>query len=234
MPIGPIINVLATLAGGFLGVVIGKYIPDKLRVKLPVTSGLVAFCLGVQMFMGVSHMISAVIAILAGVSIGELLDLEGRIQRIAWKVKGPVERIMGKRNHGEGDEFMAQFITVLVLFSASGLGIIGAMTESITGDYSVLLLKSILDFITAMIFGASLGIMVCIIPIPQAIILISLYYLGVLIMPIITPEMIANFSAVGGFILIATGFQITRIKEFSISNMLPALVIAMPIYALLV
>jgi hypothetical protein len=51
-------------------------------------------------------------------------------------------------------------------------------------------------------------------------------------MPLTNPAMIADFSAVGGLIMFATGFQICGIVSFPIANMLPSLLIAMPISAL--
>lgn len=44
-----------------------------------------------------------------------------------------------------------------------------------------------------------------------------------------TPAMIADFTACGGMIMLATGFRISGIKSFPIGNMLPALVLVMPI-----
>ena len=50
-------------------------------------------------------------------------------------------------------------------------------------------------------------------------------------MPLTTPMMLADFSAVGGMLLVATGLAHLRDKMFAVVNMLPALVLAMPISA---
>jgi uncharacterized membrane protein YqgA involved in biofilm formation len=42
------------------------------------------------------------------------------------------------------------------------------------------------------------------------------------------PGMIADFSAVGGLIMLATGFRIAGVKPFPVANMLPGLLLAMP------
>jgi len=44
--------------------------------------------------------------------------------------------------------------------------------------------------------------------------------------------MMADFTAVGGLLLLATGLRICGIKMFAVVNMLPALAIAMPLSAL--
>lgn len=233
MPIGPLVNMSATLLGGLIGASIGKHIPSYLREKMPQIFGLIAFCLGVPMVVGMTHMLSVVVAVLLGVIIGELLKLEQGIEVLASKIQKPLERRMKSSPAMSGDDFMTQYIAVLVLFSASGLGVIGSMTEGMTGQYDILLVKALLDFFTAIIFGTSLGYMVSLAAIPQGIVMLTLFFLGSTIMPLTTPDMLVNFSAVGGIIMVATGFQIMKIKEFSMANMLPALIIVMPLYALM-
>ena len=50
-----------------------------------------------------------------------------------------------------------------------------------------------------------------------------------LIVPLTTPEMRADFAAAGGLIMLATGFRITSMKSFPVANMLPSLLLIMPI-----
>ncbi|MFT8349793.1 DUF554 family protein [Clostridium saccharoperbutylacetonicum] len=71
--------------------------------------------------------------------------------------------------------------------------------------------------------------MVLTICVPQFIILICLFFSASIILPLTTPQMIADFTACGGMIMLATGFRISGIKSFAIANMLPALVLVMPI-----
>jgi uncharacterized protein len=52
------------------------------------------------------------------------------------------------------------------------------------------------------------------------------------IVPLTTPALIADFTAVGGLIILATGFRICKIRDFSVANMLPSLFIAMPLSAI--
>jgi len=231
MPIGPTVNVLATFIGALIGASIGHYIPLYLRTKMPQIFGLVAFTLGLPLVIEMNHMLSVVLALLFGTVIGELLKIENRIEQIASWASKPIEKYMPETDMSK-EEIMSQFIAVLILFSASGLGVIGSMTEGMTGDYSILLVKSTLDFFTAIIFGCSLGSIVSLSAITQAIVMFTLFFLGSAILPLTNQDMLINFSAVGGMIMLATGFQIMKIKDFSIANMLPALFIVMPLYAL--
>ena len=41
-----------------------------------------------------------------------------------------------------------------------------------------------------------------------------------------------NFKACGGFIMLATGFRMIKVKMFPIADMVPAMILVMPISAL--
>ena len=123
----------------------------------------------------------------------------------------------------------AVLVTALVLFCASGTGIYGSIVAGMTGDHSILLAKSILDFATALIFACSLGIVVSLIAVPQFLIFIALYLLAGMIYPLCTPAMINDFKASGDILLLATGFRMIKVKEFPVADMIPAMALAMPV-----
>lgn len=233
MPVGPLINTAAIFFGAIIGALLGKYVPEILKEKLPITFGLIAFSIGVPMIVGMTDSLVVVVSLLLSVMVGEVLRLEKQVEKVAWKFNNVVQKVVKSSDEQKSDNFMTQFISVLVLFSASGFGIIAALNEGISGDPAMLIVKSVLDFFTAIIFGTSLGYIVVISVVPQTIILVALFYLGSVILPLTTPDMLANFQALGGMIMLATGFSIMEIKNFSMINMLPGLLIVMPLYALL-
>ena len=127
---------------------------------------------------------------------------------------------------------MEKFVGIVVLFCASGTGIFGALTEGMTHDPSILFTKSFLDFFTAAIFATALGYMVATVAVPQFLVMITLFLTAGLILPHTNATMLGDFSAAGGMIMLATGLRISGIKAFPIANMLPALLLAMPISSL--
>lgn len=231
MPIGVIVNVCAVLFGGLIGAFLGDKIPERLRIALPMTFGAASMGMGVSMIVKLNVLPVVVLSMLIGAAIGELIYLEKGIGWLAAKTRGPVEALFnrGKAVGDTNKEFMEKFVGIVVLFCASGTGIFGAMTEGMTGNPTILLTKSFLDFFTAAIFATSLGYLVSAVAIPQAIVMLTLYFSAGLILPNATPAMIGDFSAVGGVIMLATGLRISGIKAFPIANMLPALIFAMPI-----
>lgn len=230
IPVGPIINMFAVLLGGFVGIVFKDKIPERLITTMPLAFGISSIAMGITMIIKLDTLPPVILAVLLGTIIGELILLEKWVRKLAGIIKKALEKQFSLyRSPLPKEEFMEQYVTIIVLFCASGTGIFGAMNEGITGDISLLLSKSFLDFFTAMIFALKLGISVSFIAFPQLLILLTLFYGGVWIMPIIEPYMISNFTAIGGMIMVATGFRISGVKSFPIVNMLPALLISIPI-----
>lgn len=115
-----------------------------------------------------------------------------------------------------------------MLFCASGTGIYGSIVSGMIGDHSILIAKSILDLFTALIFACILGGVVSVIAIPQFIIFLLLFLAAGFIFPMTTDTMIADFKACGGFLMLATGFRMIKVKMFPTADMIPAMVIVMP------
>jgi len=226
---GPLIDTLATLTGAIAGAFLGNKIPERLRLMLPLTFGIISMGMGIVMISKVSMLPPVILALLIGTALGELFKIENRIEKCALFLNAALQNKSSRKNPVKLDNaaFLQNFISVLVLFSASGTGIFGAMNEGITHDSTVLISKAFLDFFTAAIFAASMGYIVSLTVIPQFIILLSLYVCGRILLPFTTPPLVADFSACGGMIMLATGFRICGIKNIPIANMLPALLIIM-------
>lgn len=226
--VGPYVNGTAVAVGGLVGAFLGTKLPERLRVALPQTFGLASMALGISMIVKVKYLPAVILALIIGAIVGEMINLEGAIGRVGTKTKGLVERVFPPREGLTQEEFIEKFVAILVLFCASGTGIFGAMNEGMTGDPQILLVKSILDFFTSGIFATALGYAVATICMPQLAIQLLLAVGAAYILPLTTPAMMADFSAVGGMIMLATGFRICGVKPFPVANMLPALLFAMP------
>ena len=226
--VGPYVNGAAVAVGGIAGAFLGTRLPERLRTAMPQTFGLASMALGISMIVKVKHLPPVILALVIGAIIGELCYLEKYIGKIGTKTKGLVERVFPPRDGLSAEEFIEKFVAILVLFCASGTGIFGAMNEGMTGDPQILFVKSILDFFTSGIFATALGYAVAAVCAPQLAIQLALAYAATSILPLTTPEMMGDFSAVGGLIMLATGFRICGVKPFPVANMLPALVLAMP------
>ena len=222
MPTGVIINVIAVVLGGLLGSIIGERLTDRLKQQMTTIFGVCAMTMGITSVVLMKNMPAVIFAVIVGSLVGIALDLDGCIR------KG-TGALLNKLNLGADLQLM---VTAMVLFCASGTGIYGSLTSGMTGDHSILIAKSILDFFTAMIFACRLKKAVMLIGIPQLIIMLVLFFSARLILPLTNETMIADFKACGGIVLLATGFTIMKVKEIPVANMLLSMVLVMPVSAM--
>ncbi|MBQ6222954.1 MAG: DUF554 domain-containing protein [Solobacterium sp.] len=220
MPVGIIINVLSVVLGGLCGSVVKDRLSDTYKDTLNMIFGLSAFGMGISSVVLMRNMPAVIFSVILGTSLGLLIHLGDNINRFVTNLQNKFA--------GASDN-INELITVIVLFCASGTGIYGSLVSGMNGDHSILIAKSILDFFTAMIFACRLGKTVSFIAVPQFIIFMALFLLAGLIIPLTTETMINDFKAVGGFIMLASGFRMLKLKEFPTADMIPSMLLAMPI-----
>ena len=230
-PLGVVVNGLAVIFGGLIGGAFGHLIPERIKTSLGLIFGLASCSMGIATIMKLQILPAVIFAVITGTVIGELIHLAKGIAWGAKKFEKPIGSIFPNTSTIEDNgEYMERLISVIVLFAASGTGIFGALESGLTGDHTILFTKSILDFFTAAIFATSLGYIVSAVFVPQVAVTFSLFLLAGSIMPMTTPKMILDFSACGGILMLATGLRICGIKVFPIGNMIPAMVLVMPLH----
>lgn len=229
MPIGVIIDAASVAVGGILGALAGHKLPENLKVQLNIVLGLCSMGMGISAVGLMKNMPAVIFAIVLGSGIGLAIGLGGWINKGAEAMQRPVTRLLHSQNSSMSqEEFTATLVTVIVLFCASGTGIYGSLDAGMTGDSTILISKSILDLFTAAVFACNPGYVVSLVALPQLVIFLALFFGAKGILPMTTPDMIADFKACGGFLMVATGLRMTKIKSFPIADMIPAMVLAMP------
>ena len=228
MPVGLVTNVGSLFLGGLLGGILGKRFSPSMKQMLNNVFGICAIAIGINLIVKMDTLAVVVLSVVLGTIAGELLGLESKVSSLVSK---SVPILL--KDQKVDAAFVSSFCAVAILFCCSGTGWYGVLSEGFTGDSSLLLAKSVLDFFTAVIFAAVLGRMVAGLAIPQMAIYLVLITLSRLIVPVITPRMLADFSAVGGIIEISTGLRISGInRETRVLNMIPAMLLVFPINAL--
>lgn len=230
MPTGVIVNTLSIVIGGIIGAVLGNRIADDFKDKMNMIFGCCSMGMGISTIVLMQNMPAVIFSVIIGTALGLAVHLGELVNKGAVCMQKLLGRFIktDKNNIPEAD-FVATLVTCIVLFCASGTGIYGSIVSGMTGDHSILVAKSILDLFTALIFACTLGAVVAVVAVPQFIIFILLYIMAGLIFPLTTPEMINDFKACGGFIMLATGFRMIKVKMFPTADMIPAMILVMPI-----
>ncbi len=230
MPVGVTVNTLSIVIGGVIGAVLGNRVADDFKEKMNMIFGCCSMGMGISTIVLMQNMPAVIFSVIIGTAIGVAVHLGEMINRGAVCMQKLISRFIktDKSSIPEAD-FIAMLVTCIVLFCASGTGIYGSIVSGMTGDHSILIAKSVLDLFTALIFACTLGAVVAVVALPQSIIFTLLFFMAGLIFPLTTPEMINDFKACGGFIMLATGFRMIKVKMFPIADMIPAMILVMPI-----
>lgn len=142
MPVGVLTNVCAVFIGTFIGGFIKKILPKHLIEELPKVFGICSVTIGITSILNVKTLPMVIMAIILGFVIGELCHLYDHVHDIfAFLLDKLPFHIEGNQ-----EEYMHLYLLVVLMFSMSGMGLFGALTEGMSGDASVLISKSVLDF----------------------------------------------------------------------------------------
>lgn len=226
--IGPYVNGAALLIGSVIGSLVGPRFNKDFRVRMPMVFGCTSIGISMAMVVKAHQLAPIVLAVILGTIVGEVVRLESIIQKSAGFARSLVERFFKPPGDFNQSEFLDRFVALTVLFCFSGMGIYGSLHEGMTGDPTLLIIKGILDLFTGLIFASTMGFAVTTLVVPQFVVEVLLYFGAILIVPFTSPEMLGDFSACGGIILLSIGLRICGIKNLPVANMIPALVLVMP------
>jgi uncharacterized membrane protein YqgA involved in biofilm formation len=227
---GAILNVLAVLAGGTIGLFFGARIPEKLKETVVAGMGLFTAAMGLQMFIQTQNPLIVLGALLIGTLLGEWMGLEDGLQAFGRMLETRFSREEGV---GTSNRFLRGFLTASLLFVVGPMTIVGSINDGLSGDYSLIAVKSVLDGFAAMAFASSLGLgvlfsSISILIIQGGISLIAMQ-VGHFMQVTIAREdpRIIELTAVGGVILFGLAIaRLLEIKPIRVGNMIPSLLIA--------
>ncbi len=218
MGLGTAINVVAVLVGGGIGTLAGARLPEGMRSTAMQAIGIVTLLVGVANFLKFDNALVPLVSVVAGLVVGELL-------RIETALKGLGDRLEKRFTKGESPVSRA-FVTTSLLFCVGPLTIIGSLEDGLRGDYSLLALKSALDFIAALTFASVLGWGVLLSAGTVLLVQGSLTLGAGFMDAIVTGAMISATTAAGGVLIVGLGLNLLELKEVRVANMLPALLFA--------
>lgn len=215
MPTGTIVCAVCIVIGGLLGAALGDSVKEETKETLTMIFGLCSMLIGLVSIPFLKNLPVVVLSVIVG-------TLTGRAVKLGDGVKSGLMKL----TRGFCSE---DYITIAVLFCVSGGGYYGALVEGVSGEHSILLAKAVMEFFTAMIFACTMKKSVALLGAPQLIVHLLIFFLARWIYPLCTPDMIADFKACGGLLTIAAGFRLLKLKNFPTADMIPSLVIVMPI-----
>lgn len=224
LPLGSILNALSVIIGSIIGIYFGSFLSQNIRKAVFRIIGLFTLVLGIQMSLKTNQFLILLISLIIGTIVGESLSIEKGIESLSNKLKIKLQ--------SENKLFSEGLITAFLLYCIGSMTFVGSIEEGIHQNRTLMYTKSLMDGITSILLASSFGSGVLFSAIPllifQSALTLGAFYLE----SYLYPELITEISAVGGIIIIGIGLNILEITKIKVSNMLPALILIIPIYHL--
>jgi len=225
---GTVINVITVVAGGTLGTLLGERLPSRIRHIVMQGVGLVTLAVGMSMAITTKNFLLVLLSIVIGGILGEWWRLEERLDGAGKWLEAKASRFPFLAR----GEFTKGFVTASLVFCVGPMTILGSFQDGLSGDYTLLAIKSVLDGFSALAFAASMGMGTTFSAITV------LVYQGILTLGaslfenILTDAMITEMTATGGVMILGIGLLLLEIKRVKVANFLPALAIVPLLVAL--
>lgn len=228
--LGTLINGAAIIAGGLIGHFAGRLFGQDQQEALTKACGISVLFIAIagamqgmlsidggRILSGKSMLV--VLCLALGTVIGELIGIENGFERFGEWLK------MKSGNSGD-KQFVNAFVTASLTVCIGAMAIVGAIQDGISGDYSTLAVKSVLDFIIIAVMTSSLGKGSTFSAIPVILFEGSITLLARLISPVMTQTAVAYLSLIGSVLIFCVGLNLVWGKMIRVANMLPAVVFA--------
>ncbi len=224
IPTGTLLNILAVLLGGFIGLACKNIIQPAINKKIFFIMGVFTLVLGFSMAIQAANFILMLISLILGTIIGEYYDLD------LW-----VTNTLNKTKHTfqiKDESFSDGFLTAFLLYCVGSMTIVGAIDEGLGKPPDILYTKAIMDGFSSIVLASTFGIGVLFSIFPMLIFQGGITLLVFVFKDFFPISLIDQISSVGGVLIIAIGLKILGYKQINPTNMLPSLLIIIIIYLL--
>jgi hypothetical protein len=249
--VGTLVNVATVLAGSGIGLLLGSRLPERTRDTVTDGLGLVTLLIGalsaasvgsaaLEGAVGGSAPVLIVLgSLLLGGIAGSLVDIERRLEDLGGWIRsrlgrrdGLVEGQVEGPHERARERFIEAFVTSSLVFCVGPLTILGALSDGLGLGAEQLYLKATLDGFAAIAFAASLGVGVVASALTVALVQGLLTVVGLAVGDFLPAAHLDALTAAGGLLLLGVGLRLLRIRQVPVGNLLPALVVAPLLVAL--
>lgn len=216
--LGTLVNMGAVVLGGAIGLLIKKGIPESVTDAVMKGVALCVLYIGISGSLEGEKTLAMIVAIALGAVVGTVLDLDGKMNLLGKKVESMVSK------NGEG-KIAVGFVTASLLFCVGAMAVVGSLQSGLTGNHETLYTKSLLDFISSIVFGASLGAGVMLSGFAVLVYQGIITLLAQALAPVLSTAVVAEMTSVGSLLIIALSFNMLGITKIKVMNYVPAVFI---------
>ena len=216
---GTLLNAATVLVGGILGTILGDRLPAGLRENVVRGIGLFTLAMGTKFAIDTSNLLFMLGAMLLGGILGSLWGVDRRLSALG-------DALQRRLAAGRTSTVAEAFVTAAIIFCVGPLTFLGSIRNGLTGDASLLTVKSALDGFTSVALAATLGWGV-LLTIPLILVYQGGLALGASLFSGVLSELqLREMSAVGGLLIIGVGLKLLNIRDVKVADYLPAILVS--------
>lgn len=221
---GTIVNAATILAGSLLGIALKKGIKPQYQKSLSQVLGLAVGVIGVEMALKSTNMLIVIISLVVGVILGEMMDIEGKLNRLGAYLANFLDRREKEKTGDEPPSLIGQgFVTASLIYCVGAMAVVGAIQDGLRGDSTMLYAKSLLDGILSLALASSMGIGVAFSSVSVFLYQGTITMLAGILEPFFSDKVIAELTATGGILIIGVSILLLEISKIKLANWLPAI-----------
>ncbi len=214
---GTLVNSLTIITGTVIGMLLGKFIPERMSDAVSKGVALCVLYIGIDGMLAGENTLVAIISTVIGAIIGELLRLDDRMHDLGdW-----VERRFAK--NGAKGSISEGFVSASLLFCVGAMAIMGSLDSGLLRDHSTLYAKATLDGITSIVYGSTMGVGVALSAVPIFLYQGAIALGASFIEPFLTAAVIAEMKCVGSILITGLALNLLGLTKIKVVNYVPAI-----------
>ena len=229
--IGTIINTAAITAGGLGGYFFGRLLNERIQNTLNMAAGVSVLFIGISgalqyMLPVTEDSISGggtmlmILTLTLGGLIGEWINIEAMFERFG-------EWLKNKTGNQKDNRFISAFVTASLTVCIGAMAIVGSIQDGVSGDYSILVAKSVLDLIIIMVMTCAMGKGCIFSAVPVFFLEGGMTLLASFLKPLFTDLALSYISFIGSILIFCVGINLVWGKKVRVANLLPSILLAL-------
>ena len=228
--LGTIVNIGTIIIGGALGLVLKRVLSTRIMDTVMQGIALAVVVIGISGTLSAAftivdgsiisgHVLIMIISLALGALIGEMLRIEDRLKAFG----GFCERKLTKPDNES--TFAQGFVTATLVFCVGSMAIVGSLEDGINRNSDILIAKSVIDGIAAMIFASTMGLGVLFSALTVGLYQGTITLLAVFLSPFFSEIVVMQMSLVGSILIMSIGLNMLKMTKIKTGNLLPAIFI---------
>lgn len=218
--LGTIVNTISIIIGALIGLIAKGRISKNINETIMNGLALCVVYIGISGALKGNDTMVIIISIALGGLIGEIIDIDKKLESFGDKIEKKFNKNNGNISISQG------FVSATLLFCIGAMAIVGSLESGLNNNHSTLYAKSLLDGITSIIFTSTMGLGVLLSAFAVFIYQGSITLMAGVLSNFLNDVAINNMTSVGSILIIGLGFNILGVTKIKISNLLPAVIIA--------